>query len=154
MKGIERLIAMRQRGKKPETVWINFDLRYIAPKSPSEFQILELSYEPTRDLRPFVGLDVILFANNWRSEVGELYERLQQYAKSITVFVVDFEDDIGFHWLPPYGRIEFGQAHYIERLKAAQTEATHCALTNDKAGYAAAQANEARTREAAPWLNF
>lgn len=142
MKGIEHLIRMRKAGKRPDTVWINFDQLYRAPKYPSEWRNLELVFEPTVDLRPFIGLDVTLCAAEWNEDIGPLYERLTEYASTITVLIAAFGDDIGWWWDKRYGRTEFGARCYRRELDICHADATHAARMNDAVAYAECTARE------------
>jgi len=143
MKGISRLIAMRKAGKRPTSVWVNFDKPYAEPKFINEWHHLELEYAPDNDLRPFVDLDVILFADTWREEVGDLYAKLTKFARTITVLITDFGDDIGWWWDKELGRCDFGQRCYARELRDVHADATAAAVKGNKEAYAEAQAKEA-----------
>lgn len=142
MKGVQRLIAMRKAGKRPDTVWINFDQEYRRPRDLREWHHLELTYSPAQDLRPFVNLDVMICAADWQEEVGALYERLTEYARTITVLVAAFGEDIGWWWDKRYGRTEFGARCFAREIAEAHVDATAAAINGDKAAYAAAQSRE------------
>ena len=105
MRGLDLLTRIRKSGYKPKTVTVNFFPCYVA-KYPEEFQHLQLEYGPCKDLRPFVRCDVHLHANKYSKEVGELYERLKEYADTITVLVAEFGDDLGWWWSKETGQQE------------------------------------------------
>lgn len=142
MKGISRLIDMRKAGKRPSSVWINFDKPYVEPKYINEWHHLELEYSLDKDLRPFVDLDVVLFADTWREEVGDLYASLTKYARTITVLITDFGDEIGWWWDKDLGRCDFGQRCFAREIRDVHSDATAAAIKGDKEAYAIAQAKE------------
>lgn len=107
MKNIQHLIDMRLSGKKPDSVWITFG-EVKSPRYRQEFQTLELGAAPCRDYRPFVGLDVTIYSKRWLPEVGQLFDKLIQYAKTVTVLVADFESDIGWWWSKETGKVMYG----------------------------------------------
>jgi len=107
MIGIDNLIKMRMQGKRPDHVWINFNHQYRPIKHDFEWQGMELEYRHTKDLRPFIGLDVMIHSKKWSASVSELYEELQKYAKWIGVFIDDFGDDLGWQWDRTKGRYDF-----------------------------------------------
>lgn len=107
MRGIDNLIKMRLKGKRPDHVWINFDHEYRPPKYDSEWHGMELEYKPTRDLRPFKDMDILIHSRTWNKDVAELYEALQAYANLIYVFIDDFGDDLGWKWDKQRGRHDY-----------------------------------------------
>jgi hypothetical protein len=108
MRGIDQLIRMRQGGKKPDAVFVNFFGEFKTPKLPAEFKLMQLRYAPCHDLRPFVGLKVILHAKTWAEDVAKAYEALQAHASEIHVLVEEFEIDIGFFWTKQGGQVSYG----------------------------------------------
>ncbi|MBI5922426.1 MAG: hypothetical protein HY847_12400 [Betaproteobacteria bacterium] len=104
------------------------------------------------DFRCVHGLNVILFSETWDDRAARAHDRLVEYVHELCVMCPEFGFDIGWRWIKGIGRVEFGEAHFIEELKNAQAEATHFAVKGDKVAYKAAQSNERRIREAAPWL--
>jgi len=142
MIGIDQLIAMRKAGKRPDVVWINFDQSYRHPKDLREWHNLELEYSHSRDLRPFINLDVIICSAHWTEDVGALFERLTSYARTITVLVADFGDDIGWWWDKRFGRTDFGARCFAREIQEAQADAMTAAIRGNKAEYAEAQARE------------
>lgn len=105
MRGIHILEGIRNQGYRPKTVTVNFFPCYI-PKYPEEFQHIQLEYGPCKDLRPFVRCDVHLHAAKYSKEMGELYERMKDYADTITVLVAEFGDDLGWWWSKETGQQE------------------------------------------------
>lgn len=108
MKGINQLVSLRESGKRPNTVWINFDGEYRRAKYQQDYLHLELHDAPTRDFRPFVGLDVILHSEHWTPRVGQVFEGLKPYAKTVSVLVNDFGADIGWWWSKEKGQVPYG----------------------------------------------
>lgn len=143
MRGMSRLVAMRKAGKRPDSVWINFDRPYREPKDLREWRHMELEYSACKDLRPLVDLDVILFADDWREEVGNLYASLTKYARTITVLITAFGADIGWWWDRELGRCDFGQRCYAREIRDVHADATSAAIRNDNAAYRQAQDREA-----------
>ena len=159
-RGASALIAMRKSGTVPagevwitigdgqEPDWWQWSNTYQTP------QILVRPADPVErlDLRCIVGLKTLFFFASWDDRVARIYERLQEYAEEIAVMSPAFDTDIGWRWIKRYGRVEFGETHYIEDLKRAQGDRTTASRRDDKPAYQAAQANEMRILEAAPWL--
>lgn len=159
-RGAAKLLEMRTSGRKPSgDVWVNVG-EYIDPfwwqysNTLGHVEILIKPGDPVErvDFRCIAGLCVILFFDAWDDRIGRVYERLQEYAKEIAVMSGSFEDDIGWRWIKGFGRVELGEAHYIEDLEGAKASATDAARRDDKVAYQSAQTNEKRIREAAPWL--
>jgi len=109
MKGIDQLIRLRMTGKKPETVFINFDAAFKQPKILQEWKYINLEYRPTKDLRAFVGLDVIITANRYTIELAKLYEALQEYAQTISVLICEMDEDLGWWWSKETGQKAYGE---------------------------------------------
>jgi hypothetical protein len=107
MIGIENLIKMRMQGKRPDHVWINFKRPCVPIKYEYQWQGMELEYRHIRDLRPFVGMTVLIHSQAWTKPVAELYDGLQGYADWIYVFIDDYEEDLGWKWNKKLGRIDF-----------------------------------------------
>jgi hypothetical protein len=142
MKGMERLIAMRKAGKVPDNVIINFDAPYRVPKDLREWRNMELEYTPRKDYRALIGLDILILADDWREEIGVLYEDLKPIAKTITVMITAFGEDIGWWWSKEYGKTMFGSRCFAKEIKDAQGDATTAAIKGDQVAYAQARARE------------
>lgn len=160
-RGGSELIAMRKAGKAPSSeVWVNYG-DFIEPfwwkysNTSTSPELLVRPEDPIDrlDLRCVVGLNLILFFKDWNSKAAKLFDRLTEYANEVAVMSPAFDDEIGWRWTKKYGRVEFGESHYIVSLSNALADATCAARKNDKAAYSAAQAKEKQIREAAPWLN-
>ena len=158
-RGAEPLIVLRKSGQRPSgLIWLEVG-DFPDPdwwkwaNTADRPQILIRPEDPIErlDLRCFLGLDVILFAEEWTDQVARLYERLQEYAQEIAVLSPAFEIDIGWWWIRGVGRIEFDDRQHLTAIADAQADAVHAARKNDSIAYAAAQAKEQRAREAMTW---
>lgn len=107
MKYLSTLTQMRMEGCKPEAVFIEFDSDCLQPKYLQDFKNLCIEYGPCKDFRPFVGLDVILLAEKDKPEVYSTLENLRPYAKSVSVLVAEYAENIGFIWTKS-GEIDLG----------------------------------------------
>ncbi len=160
-RGARALIEMRKKGQRPVgVVWIEYGNGpdpdwWMWSNTEGQPEILVKPEDSIEllDLRCFVDLEVILFCVEWCDRVGRLYERLQDFAKEITVMSVSFGEDIGWHFIKPYGRIDYGEAHWIEKYSKAKADATFFARRDDKAGHQEAQQREKQIIENAPWLS-
>lgn len=159
IRGMQTLLSLRQAGKRPALVFLDLIDTYRAPRYPHELERLTLCPEgATRndDLRPLVGLDVVIMARDWTEDLSGLYDRLTQYANEIILLVDSFGDDVGWSWTKKYGRVELSERPWVFQYHDAQADATMyaCRKQTDasKAGY---QKSLEREREAArmvPWL--
>jgi len=95
--GINRLIELRSRGLKPELVFIMFiDGGHL---SDGDVGISPAANIERLDLRPFIGLRVLVMADTWSSGLARLFERLQEFASEIVVTVQSWlPDDLGIAW--------------------------------------------------------
>ena len=92
IRGMQTLLSLRQAGKRPALVFLDLIDEYRAPKEAGELERLTLCPEgKTRndDLRPLVGLDVVIMARDWTEDLSGLYDRLTQYANEIILLVED-----------------------------------------------------------------
>lgn len=92
MRGIERLIAVRSTGKRPTLAWIWVGAEYAKffLEPGRELQIDAPSV--SADLRPLVGLDVIVMVEACSPALWAMWERLQSYARSATLHINDWRD--------------------------------------------------------------
>lgn len=100
--GIERLIAMRNRGEHPAMVFIAF--AHGGRLSSHDYGISPAANIARLDLRPFVGLDVFVLADGYTPHLIELFIRLQDYASAVTYSVTAWlPDDLGVTWVRGHG---------------------------------------------------
>lgn len=95
--GIDRLIAMRRAGKRPELVFIMFvdGCRLFS----CDVGVSPAANVERLDLRPFVGLDVLLLADRYSVSAFRLFERLHEFAATVVLSVVAWlPDDMGLFW--------------------------------------------------------
>lgn len=162
-RGAAPLIDMRLAGQRPSRdVWVTYgDFRepdwHRWAETCGAPEILVRPGDPIDrlDFRCLVELRVVLFFGDWNERVGQLYERLQEYALEIVVMSPCFDSDIGWWWLKRYGQVEFNQRHYVAQFEAAQERCRAASGQKGEAGrlaYAAAQAEELRVLAEAPWL--
>ncbi len=99
------LEAMRLAGKRPAApVWL-----WLGDYCPTRWErwsdsTVEISIPPAAavdriDLRPLVGLRVIVVAETYNRPLLQFLTRLKQYATAIECFVVDWlPNDLGMRW--------------------------------------------------------
>lgn len=99
------LAAMRLAGKRPAGhVWL-----WLGDYAPSRWErwadsTVEISIPPAAaieriDLRPLVGLRVIVVAPTYNPHLLRLLARLKEYAIAIECFVINWmPDDLGIRW--------------------------------------------------------
>jgi len=113
--GAAKLIEMRVAGKCPSVpVWVNvgpFKLpAWMNDSDTAEKpEIVILPNDPIErlDFRPLLNLRLILFFNTFDARADAIYQRLTEYAQSISVLCPDFGEDIGWFWIKGRGRVEF-----------------------------------------------
>lgn len=159
IRGMQTLLSLRQAGKRPALVFIDFIDEYRAPRYLNDLERLTLCPEGSiwnDDLRPLLALDVVIMARVWDENLSGLYERLTRYANEIILLVDSFGDDVGWSWMKKYGRVELSERPWVFQYHDAQADATMYACRKateaNKAGY---QKSLEREREAArmvPWL--
>jgi hypothetical protein len=151
-RGSENLFRLRHANHKPNLVWVDYGLGraidWIGLGIGPTLRVLPDDPIARLDLRCCVGLDVIIEPANWDDKAAELYERLQEYAATITVVSLCFEPEMGWCWDRHYGRLELGQLQWIEKYKQAQSDCTRA--TGEK--YKAAKAREDSIYRENPWL--
>lgn len=106
MRGVNGLIEMRKRRYRPAGfafITIGHDCLADWADHPETEDVVSLSIDPGAnpehiDLRPVIGLDVILVAGKYTGQAMRLFERLQELAKSVQFVAPEFEEDLGFVW--------------------------------------------------------
>lgn len=122
--GIQHLIAMRKSGRRPIYLRVNVDCDYLGTKYENELAYLVLMAEGDLrldDFRPFVGLDVVVYAPTATKTYTDLIDRLKQYAHALTVFCGEYGEDLGFEWSKKWGACEFGETQWAEQWDRART---------------------------------
>lgn len=151
--GIKHLIDMRKSGRLPVYLRVNVDCDYLGTKYDNELAYLVLMAEGDLrldDFRPFVGLDVILYAPKATKTFADLIDRMKQYANFMTVFCGEYGDDLGWEWSKKWGTCEFGETQWAEqwdnarksgcydkqqleeRLRLEQEAIAHCPWINER----------------------
>ena len=104
MDGLTLLRKLRERGYQLSSpVEIAVGYAYRTPRDAEDFKHLSMSLYSEEsvkliDLRPFVGLDVIVFAERLTPQVRELFLELRKYSASVIVAVVELGEKIGWMW--------------------------------------------------------
>ncbi len=150
--GSENLFAMRLAGHLPKDVYIEYGpgkvWPWLALKIGPMLRVLPADPIERLDLRCCVGLDVVLEPTEWNDRAAVLYERLQEYALTITVVSLSFAPEMGWCWDRHYGRLELGDLQWIEKYKQAQSDCTRA--QGEK--YKAAKAREDKIYREHSWL--
>lgn len=97
MKGLERFVEARMAGEliaKELTLWVGMDASNWWKFGNAPNGRIDSAGE---DMRATIGLDVVLVAKQYDNNAARIFNKLQEYAKSI-VFVCLNEGD-GFVWL-------------------------------------------------------
>lgn len=131
IRGLPHLIAIRKSGRRPVFLEVDVDCPYIEPRYANEFARMVLVAEgdlTVDDFRPFVGLDVMIYAPKATKTYIALIDRMKEYAERLTVFCGEYGSDLGFEWSKKWGVCELGETRWAEQWDRART--TTCA--NDK----------------------
>lgn len=150
IRGLDILLALRQNRQRPQSVWLEIGTEYCKPVYAQEFEHLHLLAEgnvKTDDFRPFVGLDVILYAAEDRPPLGDCLDGLKKHAAFITVLCPDYAQDIGWEWAPKWGDRDIGQIRWAEQFEDARKM---CCRTD--AETAERVRLEKQALEKAPWI--
>lgn len=122
--GIRHLIALRKSGRRPVFIEVDVGCEYTEPRYANEFMRLVLVAEgdlTLDDFRPFVGLDVMLFAPKSNKTFADLIDRMKQYAARLTVFCGEYGEDLGWEWSKAWGDCELGETRWAEQWDLART---------------------------------
>lgn len=159
--GSAPLIAMRKSGHAPDaTVWVSYgdfpdpQWHKVSPYLP---ELIVGFNDPIErlDLRCLVKLPVTLYLKRYDDKAARLFERLKDYASEIVCLSPDFDDDLGFWWLPGrYAKrtIDYDKRRIVTEYEALHDERNQCAYRNKTAEYAEAAARQAKLLEENPWL--
>ena len=81
MRGMEKIIAARSRKLKPKLVfvWIGYGSGF---STADGFDVFIPRPSASLDLRPLVGLSVIVFAKTYSPAIGEQWGRIKQVVAS------------------------------------------------------------------------
>lgn len=153
--GAAPLIAMRKSGHAPDaTVWVSYG-DFPDPQwhtcSPYLPELVVGFDDPIDrlDLRCLVKLTVTLYLKRYDDKAARLFERLQDYASEIVCLSPDFEQDIGFWWLPRRGVIDYDKRGIVTAYEAAKD---CCIFSKSKTQRDIAHAEEMRLLRENPWL--
>ena len=156
--GSQPLFAMRinyDMPQKIDTVWVDYGegkpFDWVGCSCPS-FKVRPTDAIDRLDLRCCVGLELIYEPSVWDDKAARLYERLQEYANTITVVSMCFEPDMGWVWDRKYGRLELGDLQWIDKLDEALMDCNKWAGKNNKVKYDEAQSRELKLYADHPWL--
>lgn len=94
IKGMDALLKMRREGNKPALpvwMWIGFE--------PAKYNGTGIELEvprPSRsiDLRPLIGLDVMMCARTYSPELFDLFEAVKTNARSVILWVEAWDDSL------------------------------------------------------------
>lgn len=95
--GIDQLIALRRDGMRPELVFVMFvdGGRLIS----GDVGIGPAANIERLDLRPFVGLQVLILADTYTPALRRLFERMHEFAASVVLSVKEWlPNDLGLVW--------------------------------------------------------
>lgn len=106
--GLQALIAMRRAGKKPASdilLTVSDDAgqaKYVTTYADTEGVIRSSDNIDTLDLRPLIGLCVVVCCKSFGDRENRLFQRLQQYASDVILLVADWADEsareFGLRW--------------------------------------------------------
>lgn len=130
--GIQHLITLRKSGRRPVFLEVDVDCQYVEPRYSNEFARMVLVAEgdlSLDDFRPFVGLDVMIYAPMATKTYTDLIDRVKQYANILTVFCGEYGLDLGWEWSKRWGDCELGETRWAEQWDRART--TICKTENE-----------------------
>lgn len=122
--GLRHLINLRRRGQRPAFLEVDVDCPFLEPTYAADFENMVLVAEGDLlldDFRPFVGLDVVVFAPQTSKTFSYLIERMQEYAATMRVFCCEYGLDLGWEWSKKWGQCEIGETYWAEQWDAART---------------------------------
>jgi hypothetical protein len=155
-RGADNLFTLRMQGYLPDSVWVEFGPGKTRDWASDGFgpMIRVLPADPIQrlDLRCLVGLDVIYEPAEWNDKAAELYERMQEYAKTITVVSLSLKPEMGWAWDHKFGQRGLGELQWIEKYAEAKSDCVHWAHKNKPGKYAAAKAREDQILRDNAWL--
>ena len=104
MNGLDLVLKIRKAGVTPDCVAIDVDGRYSPPRDIEDFLRPKLTFSMSEniralDLRPIVGLQVLIFSDDWSLPVQNLFRAIQKDAGSVAIFGMGFGPDcLGMVW--------------------------------------------------------
>ncbi len=122
--GIQHLVAVRKSGRRPVFLEVDVDCAYFEPRYANEFaRMVLLASGDLRldDFRPFVGLDVMIYAPKATKTYIDLIDRMKEYANAITVFCGEYGSDLGWEWSKKWDTCELGETRWAEQWDRART---------------------------------
>lgn len=121
--GLSHLLTMRRQGLRPRSVMLSVDCPFIAPVYGRDFEDMELTVHESvanDDFRAFVGLEVMLYVVAWSQLASDTLEKLQAYAKEITILCAEYGEDVGYFWRPETGAIDFDDYPWVRDFHDAR----------------------------------
>lgn len=110
--GLRHLIALRMRGRLPTFLEVDVDCAFLEPMYSNEFENMVLVAEGDLrldDFRPFVGLDVMIYAPKANKTYTDLIDRMKNYAERLTVYCGEYGTDLGWAWSKEFGDCELNE---------------------------------------------
>jgi hypothetical protein len=106
--GLAALLDMRKRGRRPAGQILltvtdsECQARYVTRYTDTEGVIRSSDNIETLDLRPLVGMDVIVCADRFGERENRLFLRLQDYASDVILLVAEWANqstkEFGLSW--------------------------------------------------------
>lgn len=121
--GLHHLIALRKSGRRPVFLEVDVDCAYLEPRYANEFARLVLVAEGNLtldDFRPFIGLDVMIYAPKATKTYTDLIDRMKLFAERLTIFCGEYGDDLGFEWSKRWGDCELGETRWADQWDTAR----------------------------------
>jgi hypothetical protein len=133
--GIQHLIALRKSGRRPVFLEVDVDCPYFEPRYANEFARLVLVASGDLrldDFRPFVGLDVMIYAPKANPTYTDLIDRMKEYADRLTIFCGEYGTDLGWEWSKKWGDCELGETRWAEQWDRARTTIANTKAETDE----------------------
>ena len=106
--GLRSLLDLRTAGRKPaEAILLTFSdsegqARFVTTYTDSEGVVRSSDNIDTLDLRPLIGLEVIVCVQAFGERENRFFLRLQQYAADVILLVTDWAtqstSELGLRW--------------------------------------------------------
>lgn len=121
--GLSHLVTLRKQKLRPSSLMLSADVTYVPMKFEHQYHHMELvaSGSVARDdFRPFVGLQVLLYAPTWNDLANACFEKLKEHCEEITILSPHYGNDIGFVWSREYGLLDMGVIGWLEQFYEAK----------------------------------
>ena len=129
-RGSEALFAMRLKGRKPSTAFIEFGYGATVPwtsipgMSPW-IRVLPTDPVEILDLRCFLGLDVVLEFDEWDDRIHRLVARLKEVAQSLYIVSLSYAPEMGWCWHKQFGELALGEMQWALQWNEARLTSCH-----------------------------